>query len=246
MSISARIPGTELQSQMNSQFGGAFLEGVLIDADGVTFDPTLSDSASRLFVTSNEVPTGQGGYQRQVIGWAADSAGAYTDDGVAMDQRYIVYEQDGNTPYGFTHLALVKGGGNLAAGGTATSAPVSADNGTYLNLPFTASAGGSGGSLDVVVTNNGATAADYAIAINSPGTGYSVGEILSISTADLTSAGMNPGNTASVTFTVADVYDPADSGAVVSVAQLDGRTVLDNGNSAAFYVNLKLFGFYSV
>ena len=246
MTISAKVAGTELQSGMNSRFGGAYFEAVLLNAPGVSYDPANDDAQNAAFVSSYEVPAA-GGYSRQSIGWAADSAGAYTDDGVAMDQRNIVFEHDGSGDnIVFTHMALVWGSGNINAGGTATTAPASATDGTYANLPTTSSGSGTGATLNVVVTNGGATAADYAITINGPGTGHAASDTLTIQNADLVSAGMAPGDGNPISFVIPSVYTSADAGKIFSVAQVDGQVTITNGNSAAFYVNLKEFGFYSV
>ena len=246
MTISAKVAGAELQDGMNARFGGAYFECALLNASGVSYDPANDDTQNATFLSTYE-HTAVGGYQRQVIGWAADSAGAYTDDGVAMDQRYIVFEHDGSGDnIVFTHMALVWGSGNINAGGTAATAPVSATDGTYSNIPTTSSGSGVNATLDIVVTNSGATVGDYAIAINSPGTGHAASDTLTISNADLVSAGLNPGDASDLTFTIPSVYTSTDAGKIFSVAQVDGQVTVTNGNSAAFYVNLKEFGFYSV
>ena len=246
MTISAKVAGTELQDGMNSRFGGAYFEAVLLDASGVIYDPSNTEAQNAAFISTYECPA-TGGYARQVIGWGADTAGAYTDDGVAMDQRNIVFEQDGSSDnIVFTHMALVWGSGNINAGGTAATAPSSATDGTYANLPTTSNGSGVGATVNIVVTNSGASAGDYAVVVNSPGIGYSGGEVLTVSNADLSSAGMDPGNSSDLTFTVPSVYSSSDAGKIFSVAQVDGQVTIANGNSAAFYVNLKEFGFYSV
>jgi hypothetical protein len=246
MTISAKVAGTELQDGMNSRFGGAYFEAVLLDAAGVSYNPANDDAQNATFLTTYEVAA-TGGYSRQVIGWAADSAGAYTDDGVAMDQRNIVFEHDGSgNNIVFTHMALVWGSGNISAGGVATTAPGGALDGTYVNIPTTSSGSGVGATVDIVVSSSGATAGDYAVTINSPGTGYAASETLTIQNADMVSAGMDPGTADPLTFVVPSVYTSTEAGKIFSVAQVDGQVTIANGNSAAFYVNLKEFGFYSV
>ena len=246
MTISAKVAGTELQDGMNSRFGGAYFEAALLNASGVSYDPANDDTQNATFLSTYEVAA-TGGYSRQVIGWAADSAGAYTDDGVAMDQRNIVFEQDGSANnIVFTHLALVWGSGNINAGGTANSAPAGATDGTYLSLPTTTDGSGNGATIDIVVTNSGAAAGDYAVTINAPGSGYTPSDTLTVSNADLVSAGLAPGDSNPLTFLVSSVYTSSDAGKIFSVAQVDGQVTIADGNSAAFYVNLKEFGFYSV
>ena len=246
MSISAKVAGTELQDGMNSRFGGAYFEAALLDASGVSYDPANDDTQNATFLSTYE-HAATGGYARQVIGWAADSAGAYTDDGVAMDQRNVVFEHDGSANnIVFTHMALVWGSGNINAGGTAAAAPVSATDGTYTNLPTTSSGSGTGATLDIVVANSGAATTDYTITINGPGVGHAAFDVLTVSNADLVSAGMAPGDSNDLTFTVPSVYTSSEAGKIFSVAQVDGQVTVANGNSAAFYVNLKEFGFYSV
>ena len=246
MPISAKVAGTELQDGMNSRFGGAYFEAVLLNAAGVSYDPANTEAQNAAFLSTYEVPV-TGGYVRQVIGWSPDSAGAYTDDGVAMDQRNIVFEQDGSDDnIVFTHMALVWGSGNISAGGVATTAPVGALDGTYVNLPTTSSGSGVGATVNIAVSNSGATAGDYAVTINSPGVGYAASETLTIQNSDLVSAGMTPGDSSPIGFAVPSVHASAEAGKIFSVAQVDGQVTIANGNSAAFYVNLKEFGFYSV
>ena len=246
MTISAKVAGTELQDGMNRRFGGAYLEGVLLRADGVEYDPASDDAQNSAFIQNYEVPTGTG-YTRQVIGWPADSAGAYTDDGVAMDRRTLLFEHDGlGGSITFTHLALVWGSGNINAGGTATTAPGGATDGTYLNIPTTSSGSGVGATLDITVSNNGAAPSDYAITINKPGTGYSDTETLTVQNADLVSAGMAPADGNPISFVVTSVYTAPEPGKIFSVARMDGLVSMAGGRTAAFYVDVKEFGFYSV
>jgi hypothetical protein len=246
MTISAKVAGTELQDGMNSRFGGAYFEAALLNASGVSYDPANDDTQNATFLSTYEVAA-TGGYSRQAIGWAADSAGAYTDDGVAMDQRNIVFEHDGSANnIVFTHMALVWGSGNINAGGTANSSPAGATDGTYSNLPTTTDGDGAGATIDLVVTGSGNGTSNYAITINSPGSGYAAADTLTVQNADLVSAGANPGDSNPLTFLVPSVYTSSDEGKIFSVAQVDGQVTIANGNSAAFYVNLKEFGFYSV
>ena len=246
MTISAKVAGTELQDGMNSRFGGAYFEAVLLNASGVSYDPGNDDTQNSTFISTYEAPS-SGGYERQVIGWDVLSAGAYSDDGVAMPQRTVVFEQDGSANnIVFTHMALVWGSGNITALSTATGIPGGGDNGTYLNLPATGSLSGRNASIDIVVTNGGAAIGDWALTVNSPGYGFAASEVLTIQNSDLVAAGLNPVNSNPLTCTVASVYNPTEAGNILSVAQVDGQVTITNGNSAAFYVNLKQFGFYSV
>ena len=246
MSISAKVAGTELQEGLNARFGGSYLEALLINSVGTTYDPANDDAQNAAFL-ANEVALGAGGYQRQVIGWDASSAGAYTDDGVAMPQRYVVFEQNGSiTSIAFTHFVLVWGSGNVNAGGVANGAPSSAADGSYLNLPTNTDGSGTGATVNLIVSNGGAAVGDYAIEINAPGRGYAASDTLTVSYADLVSAGVNPGSNAPVSFLISSVYSSPSAGKIVSAAKTDGQVQITNGNSAAFWVNLKKFGFYSV
>lgn len=245
MTISAKVAGTELQTSMNNRYAGVYLEAILLNAPGVAYNPANDDTQNAAFLT-NEIAEA-GGYQRQVIGWDVDTAGAYTDDGVAMSQRAVTYEHDGSaTNISFTHMALIWGSGNIDAGGTAATAPAGSDNGTYVGLPTDTDGSGNGATLDIVVTNGGAAASDYAITVNAPGYGYAASDTLTVQNADLVSAGLNPGDSSPLTFTISSVYTSPDAGKVLSVAQTDSQVTITDGNSAAFYINLKQFGFYSV
>ena len=155
MTISAKISSTELTAQVTNRFADTFFEARLINAPGTVYSPGVTTDASFLAL---EVAQGTGGYQRAMINWAAADILAYTDDGVALQQKAAIYAHDGSgTTIDFSHVALVWSTGNPTALGAVTAAPASGVDGTYVSLPIASTSGsGTGLTLNVTVANSGA------------------------------------------------------------------------------------------
>jgi hypothetical protein len=112
-------------------------------------------------------------------------------------------------------------------------------------LPASTSGVGVGATFDLSVINGGVSAANYAVSINSPGYGYSASDTITISNAALQSAGVTTEVTGDLVFSITSVATSSEAGDILSVAQTASPVVVSGGNEAAFYFNLKQFGFNS-
>lgn len=242
MSIAAKISAAELVGQVTDRYVNQYYEGILINAPGVTYQPGITVDADFL---TDEVVEGTGGYYRQVIKYASGDVGGYADDGVALATKATVFAHDGGgTTMDFTHAALIKGNGNVTDLGVNTAAPTAAVNGTYTNLPVITGGNGVGLTVDLYITGNGATLGDYSPVIVKPGYRYVAIDSLQIQEATLVSVGAVTAGAGSLTFSVASAT--TGGGAVLAVAQTESAVALSSGNEAAFYWNLKQYGFYTV
>lgn len=245
MAIAAKISPAELTAQVESRFDGAYLEARLINAPGVAYVPGTTDDASFL---GFEVARGTSGYQPQIIGYSSSDISGYTDDGIGLSTKATVFAHDGSGPaIGFSHVALVWSGGNVVTTESVSAAPSSGTDGTYTNIPVDATSGnGEGLTVDLSIINGGATASDYAVTIKSAGSGYAVGEAVTILNGTLAGLGATTGGTGDLLFLIETVRAQPNQGQILSVAQTSSVVSLSGGNEAAFYWNLKQFGFYSV
>jgi hypothetical protein len=244
MAIAAKISSAELTAQVTQRFVGAVLEARLINAPGVSYIPGTTNDATFL---GFEVPVGTGGYSRQAISYDSGDVSVYSDDGVALTQRATVFTQDGtSTSIDFSHVALVWGTGNVLTLGSVTAAPSAGVDGTYTNIPVSSTSGsGSGLVVDLTITNSGALTSDYALTIAGSGSDYSVSDTVTVSEGTLAGLGAVTAGAGDLTFSVASITSQANAGTVLSVAQTSSAVVLGGGNQAAFYWNLKQFGYYS-
>lgn len=241
MSIAARVSSDEVTAQITDRFVGKYCEGRLINSPGTDYTPGTTVDATFL---GSEVTLGTGGYARQVIGIEAGDVSAYTDSGVGLNQKATIFAHDGSaTLLDFTHVALVWSTGNVTAAGAVTSAPSSGTNGTYTNIPIDSTTGsGVGMTIDLTVSNGGLNLGDYAITVAKPGYDYVAGDILTISEGTL--SGLYTSGVGDLVFTVDTVSTNADGGKVVAVAKPSSAVSVSAGNEAAFYWNIKLFGFF--
>jgi len=245
MSIAAKISPTELREQVLARFTDAHLEARLIYSPGVSYTPgTTVDSNFLTF----EVPF-TGGYERQIISWAANDVSAYTDNGVGLTTRATTFTQDGSSnTIQFSHVALVWSGGNVNGLVAVPAAnPTSGVDGTYTNIPVdSTSASGTGMTIDLTIQNSGALSTDWTASINRSGRGYVAGEVVTFTEGTLTGIGAVPQGAGDLTFAVDTVVDQPNEGEILAVAETSGIASLSSGNQAVFYWNLKQFGFYSV
>ena len=252
MSISAKVSSTELDGIVRSRYVDAVFEIALINAPGVTYDPANDASADATFLATYEVAAGTGGYSRQTIGYTSADVSLYTDDGVALGEKVAVFEQDGTaTPIEFSHVAMIWGSGNPTAF-TAVTTPVAdlavdSYSQTYSNLPGT---GGSGQGLElsVVVPVDGTAAAtlELTITADQSGYGYSAGETITIAGSALAAAGMTTAGTEDLVLTIATIADDSKGGQILSVSKTANAVTMAAGSQAAFYFNLKQFGYHQV
>ena len=245
MSLAAKISPAELYDQVSDRFVGAFLEARLINVPGTAYLPGTTDDTN--FLTF-EVAAGLGGYTRQVISYAAGDVSNYADDGVGLDTRATVFAHDGiGSPIEFTHVALVWSDGNATSLDAVVAFPSSAVDGTYTNIPIDSSSFvGQGMTVDLTVTNSGASAGDYAVTIVRSGSGYVNGESLVIDDGTLAGIGAIQPGAGPLVFSVDGVTAQANGGQILAVAQTSSTVQLTAGNEAAFYWNLKQFGYYNV
>lgn len=242
MTIAAKISSTELTAQVTDRFADTFFEARLINVPGTIYDPGITSDAAFL---ANEVIVGTGGYKRAIINWTAADVLAYSDDGVALNQKAATFAQDGSAAtIDFSHVALVWSTGNVTALGTAVGKPTTAINGTYTNIPTDSTTGsGSGLTVDITVTNLGAILNNYTITANTAGYDYSAGNNVTISNSTLQSSGITTEVSGDLIFPVDAVNSPSNGGEILSVAQTANSVVVSGGNEVAFYFNLKQFGF---
>jgi len=248
MTIAAKVSGAEVQSIVTDRYVDQYFEARLINAPAYNYDPGVAGADATLL--SNEVPIGTGGYQRAYLSWTSGEVGSYADGGVALAQKATTFAHDGGaTPIVFSHVALVWSSGNALTLGAVTAAPASATTTTaaYTNIPIDSTSGsGFGLTVDLEVTNSGAATTDYVVTLNKPGYGYAPADTLTISNGTLAGldASMGAGD---LTFPVSSVYTPtvANAGDLFTAVKTTSSVSLVDGNEAAFYWNIKQFGFYT-
>ena len=247
MTIAAKVSATEITNIMTDRYVGQYFEARLINLPAYNYDPAVSGSDATLL--AGEVPLGTGGYARAILKYESGDVGVYADGGVALNQKATVFAHDGSaTPITFSHVALVWSGGNPTGLGAVTSAPASATDtvSAYTNIPIDSTTGaGVGMTVDLVVTNSGAAPTDFALTINKPGYGYTSGDVLVILNGTL--AGLDPSiGAGNLEFAVGPTYAPVDAavGDLFTVVKTANEVNLIDGNEAAFYWNVKQFGFY--
>jgi hypothetical protein len=245
MAIAAKISSAELTKQVTDRFADRYLEARLINAPGTTYTPGTTVDATFL---GFEVTPGTGGYERQIISYTGSDVSAYSDDGVALTTRATVFAHDGGgTTIDFSHVALCWSTGNTSTLGAVTSAPSAGVDGTYTNIPIDSTSGsGRGLTVDLTIQNSGAATTDYLLTIVTPGQGYTASDTLTILDGTLAGLGAITGGAGDLVFSVATVNTDAEGGNILSVAQTSSAVSLGGGNEAAFYWNLKQFGYYSV
>lgn len=241
MSITAAISAAELTQQVTDRFVDRYLEAWLVNLPGTTYDPSVAGIDATFL--AGEIPA-DGGYERQAIAYSAGDVNGYSDDGVALATKIAIFSHDGSADLmTFTHCMLVWGSGQILTIGANVTAPTSATDGAYYNIPTTTDGAGIGLRVNVTVVNSGASTTDYAVSIAQAGSGYAPGDAIVIPEASLESAGMAPGSADSLSFAVGTVNTDAEAGNILAVAETTGQVSLINGREAAFYFNLKQFGF---
>ena len=243
MSIGAKVSSTEIRDILSERYVDQFFEARLINLPAFTYDPSTAGSDTTLL--AGEVPIGTGGYARAVIKYESGDVGAYADGGVAMVQKATTFAHDGGgTALEFSHVALVWSTGNVLTLGSVTAAPASATTSisAYTNIPIDSTSGsGTGLTVDLTVTNNGATTTDYVLALNKPGYDYAASDTLTINNGTL--AGLDPSvGAGDLTFSVSTIYAPSNAGELFTAAKTTSTVTLVDGNEAAFYWNLKQYG----
>ena len=249
MTIPAKVSAVELDSILAARYAGSTFEGRLINLPAYNYDPSVAGADAILL--AGEVPLGTGGYRRALITYDATNIGTYADGGVPLDQKATVFAHDGGTtPINFSHVALVRSVGNITGLEPSLLQPPTAGiNGTYTNVPMvdglTAATNGSGvgATFDITIINDGATATDYAVSVNNPGYGFTTGDTVTFGNAQLAQIGAVNVGDGGLTIEVDVVTEGTET--VFAVAKTSASVSLVDGNEAAFYWNVKQFGFYS-
>jgi hypothetical protein len=244
MSIAAKISSAELTAQVTDRFAGQSFEARLINTPGVSYEPGITVDATFL---GFEVAIGTGGYDRQVIGYTLGDVSNYSDDGVALTTKATIFAQDGSaTSIPFTHVALVWSSGNTSTLASVGTAPSTGVDGTYTNIPIDSTNGtGRGLTVDLTITNNGASSSDYSLSVANSGYGYESGDVLSILEGTLAGLGAVTAGAGPLGFAIGTVDSSSNAGNILSVARTSSAVNLTAGNEAIFYWNLKQFGYYS-
>jgi hypothetical protein len=242
MSIAAKVSSAELTAQVTSRFVNQYFEAALIYAPGTAYQPGITNDTT---FKGFEISSTAGGYQRQTFNYISGNVGSYTDDGVALTQKATIFTQNGTAnTISFSHVALLRGNGNVLTIGGATAKPTAAVNGTYSGLVTSTSGSGKGLKVNLTVTSSGAALGNYALTIASPGYGYAASDTVTILDANLALAGAITAGAGNLTFGASGVT--TGGGQVVAVAQTASTVVLGGGNQSVFYWNLKQFGYYTV
>lgn len=249
MTIASKVSSAEVTSLLTSRYVDQYFEARLINLPAFTYEPDVAGSDTTLL--AGEVVIGNGGYQRAVLSFDSGDVGVYADGGVAMNQKATTFAQDGGpTPISFSHIALVWSGGNITDLDAASiSAPATGTTTTaaYTNIPIDSTTGtGVGATIDLEVINGGASNSDWLVTLNKPGYGYAAGDTLTISNGTL--AGLDSAvGAGDLSFDALQVYAPtgATTGDLFTAVKTASTVNLVDGNEAAFYWNLKQFGFYS-
>ncbi len=241
MTIAAKISSTELNTQVTNRFVDNIFEICLINSPGISYTPGTTDDATFL---AGEVPYGTGGYERKTFKYVSGDVAGYADDGIGLARKAAIFNHDASAnPLTFSHVAMLRGGGNALTLGSVTSKPSAGINGTYTNIPTVTTGLGKSLTVNLTVSNLGATIPDWVLSINSVGYGYTAGDTINISQAALNQSGATITASANLVFTVATV---TTGGQIVSVAQTESTVNLGNGNQAVFYFDLKQFGYYTL
>ena len=235
MAITAKISSAEVQAQVDQRFVNKYVEGLLVNAVGVSYTPGTTNDATFL---SFEVPL-LAGYERQVFVYQPQDLSAYADAGVGLATKGTIFAHDGGaTDINFTHVAIVWGSGNVAALDAATTDPDTGVDGVYTDLPTMTDGAGTGLTVDLTVANN--------VFVFSPsrfGRNYQVGDTITVLESTMEQAGVISAGDGFAEMLVGALSSNTEAGQAIAVAPVDSQVTLDAGNEAAFYWDFKLFGF---
>ena len=249
MSIVAKVSATEVTNIITDRYVDQYFEARLFNSQAFDYDPNQSSDDATLL--NAEIPIGQNGYERVILSWGSGEVGGYSDGGVALAQKAAVFSHDpgaaGNIT--FSHIGLVWSGGNVTGLGSVSAAPSSATNTTadFTNIPIDSTNGsGRGLTIDLEITGNGAGTTNYIVKINKPGYGYAAGNTLTIANATLKNLDASMATNSDLVFSVGSIYTPtiATTNDLFTVVKTASPVNLTDGNQAAFYWNIKQFGFY--
>ena len=237
MAITAKVSAAEIAAQVDQRFVNKYIEALLINANGVTYTPGITNDST--FLTF-EVSQGFAGYQRQVFVYQGQDQTAYADDGVGLATKGSVFAHDGGSQtIQFTHAALVWGTGNVITLDAATTDPAVGTDGIYTDLPTITNGNGTGLTVDLTVANN-----VFVFTPSRFGRNYSVGDEITIAESVMEAAGAVTAGAGGAVMAVGNVSSNTESGKIIAVAGTGSQVLLDAGNEAAFYWDLKLYGIH--
>lgn len=239
MTVLATISAQEHQTLLETRYINNYFEVLLLDAPGEVYEPGITVDATFL---GFEVAAGTGGYLRKVLTYENADLAAYSDQGMGLATKAAVFPHDGSlTNLSFTHVALVRGSGNIIdLITTPVETPSAGNDGTYTSVPVTTSGSGVGATVDITVATN-----VFTTTIAYPGYGYAANDPITVSDATLDSLGIITAGAGNLTLTVDNVSSDF-AGNLVSVAPTADAVSLSNGNEAVFYFNIKHFGYSTV
>ena len=238
--VAAKISSNEVLAQIQNRYIDNYFEIALINSPSTVYTPGTTDDASFM---QSELTYGTGGYARQIIGYTNTDIGGYADQGIGLARKAAIFTHNGSTSnLTFSHVVMLRGDGNILSIGSPSSAPSSGTTGTYTNIPATGSISGKNLLVNVIIFNNGATAADWTVSFVNRGYSFAVGETIRISNSSLVTPGATSTGTGDLTFPVTAVS--VDGGQVVGVTKTDSIVTLGAGNQAVFYFDLKQYGYF--
>ena len=235
MAITAKVSSSEIAAQVDQRFVNKYVEALLVDANGITYTPGLTVDSTFL---SFEVVQGFGGYERQVFTYQPADQTAYSDDGVGLATKGSIFAHDGGSDQvTFTHVVLVWGEGNVITLDAATTDPAVGVDGVYTDLPTATNGSGTGLTVDLTVSNN-----VFVFTPSRFGRNYAIGDTITITEAVMEAAGAVAAGAGLAQMDVGNVSSNTEAGQIIAVAGTSSQVLLDAGNEAAFYWDLKLYG----
>ena len=235
MATTAKISSAEISAQIQQRFVNKYVETLLVNANGVSYQPGITVDATFL---SFECAQGVGGYERQVFVYQPQDQTAFTDSGVGLQTKGAIFAHDGSgDDITFTHAVLVWGQGNVISLDAATLDPAQGVDGVYTDIPTSTDGNGTGLTVDIVVSND-----VFVFTPSNYGRNYEIGDQISITEAAMVAVGAIAEGAGGAIMDVTNVSTNSEAGSIIAVAGTTGAVVLDAGNEAAFYWDLKLYG----
>jgi hypothetical protein len=181
------------------------------------------------FTTTTPFTASQAGAAVTISGGSGTGATATVDTNSTGDVIAINLTGGGSNYVAGDSITITEGAGTP---GVATARVIVVDGDNLL--------------VNLTISNSGAATTDYALTIAAPGYGFEDGDTVTILDGTLAGLGAIAGGAGNLVFTVATTTQNADAGNILSVAETSSAVILNGGNEAVFYWDLKQFGFYSV
>ena len=113
------------------------------------------------------------------------------------------------------------------------------NDGVYTDLPTSTDGSGTGLTLDLTVSNN-----VFVFTPSKFGRNYAIGDEITVNEATLEIVGAVAAGAGGAVMEVNNVSSNTEAGNVIAVAGTPSQVLLDAGNEAAFYWDLKLYGLH--